>query len=206
MSPTKLEFFAIYHACYKHQLINVKSGIKNIRWHNCEHYFYKKRTCSWSEKFRLRGKFPNVVSTSILFDCWRLLVETIFSMLNQNRNFRVTILNPERCIKYDRFKIRAFADQQNYQKYLFCYLGWCPWTPKERFFEKNFCCKSSLWPHYLFQYCLSQNATERQHAKILSFSTSVRLVWRAEGTWQFRKKDAAVLNFEICHLLFDLTW
>ena len=79
----------------------------------------KKKTCSSSEKFRLRGKFPNVVSTSILFDCWRLLVETIFSMLNQNRNFWVTILNPERSIKYAGFKIRAFADQQNYQKYLF---------------------------------------------------------------------------------------
>ena len=102
---------------------------------------FTKKTCSWSEKFRLRGKFPNVVSTSILFDCWRLLVEKIFSMLNQNRNFRVTILNPERSIKYDRFKIRAFADRQNYQKYLFFYLGWCPWTPKERFFEKTFVVK-----------------------------------------------------------------
>ena len=137
LSPTKLEFFAIYHACYKHQLINVKSGIKNIRWHNCEHYFYKKRTCSWSEKFRLRGKFPNVVSTSILFDCWRLLVETIFSMLNQNRNFRVTILNPERCIKYDRFKIRAFADQQNYQKYLFFLPRMMPLNTERKVFWKK---------------------------------------------------------------------
>lgn len=99
--------------------------------------FTKKKTCSWSEKFRLRGKFPNVVSTSILFDCWRLLVETIFSMLNQNRNFRVTILNPERCIKYDRFKIRAFADQQNYQKYLFFLPRMMPLNTERKVFWKK---------------------------------------------------------------------
>ena len=99
--------------------------------------FTKKKTCSWSEKFRLRGKFPNVVSTSILFDCWRLLVETVFSMLNQNRNFRVTILNPERCITYDRFKIRAFADQQNYQKYLFFLPRMMPLNTERKVFWKK---------------------------------------------------------------------
>ena len=150
MSPTKLEFFAIYHACYKHQLINVKSGIKNIRWHNCEHYFYKKRTCSWSEKFRLRGKFPNVVSTSILFDCWRLLVETIFSMLNQNRNFRVTILNPERSIKYDGFKIRAFADQQNYQKYLFFLPRMMPLNAERTVFLKKTFVVKVVYGHIIY--------------------------------------------------------
>lgn len=202
MSPTKLEFFAIYHACYKHQLINVKSGIKNIRWHNCEHYFYKKKTCSWSEKFRLRGKFPLQFYLTVegyllkqFFQCW--IKTVIFEWQYWTLNVVLNMIG----LRLEHSPINRIIRNTS-----FFYLGWCPWTPKERFFEKNFCCKSSLWPHYLFQYCLSQNATERQHAKILSFSTSVRLVWRAEGTWQFRKKDAAVLNFEICHLLFDLTW
>ena len=55
-------------------------------------------------------------------------------MLNQNRNFRVTILNPKRCIKYDRFKIRAFADQQNYQKYLFFLPGMMPLNTERKVF------------------------------------------------------------------------
>lgn len=116
-------------------------------------------------------------------------------MLNQNRNFWVTILNPERSIKYAGFKIRAFADQQNYQKYLFFYLGWCPWTPKERFFEKNFCCKSSVWPHYLFQYCLSQNTTERQHAKIFSFSHKRKIGVKSRRYLTISKKRRSGFKF-----------
>ena len=58
-------------------------------------------------------------------------------MLNQNRNFRVTILNPKRCIKYDRFKIRAFADQQNYQKYLFFLPGMMPLNTERKVFWKK---------------------------------------------------------------------
>ena len=58
-------------------------------------------------------------------------------MLNQNRNFRVTILNPERSIKYDGFKIRAFADQQNYQKYLFFLPRMMPLNAERKVFWKK---------------------------------------------------------------------
>lgn len=77
----------------------------------------------------------------------------------------------------------------------FFYLGWCPWTPKERFFEKNFCCKSSLWPHYLFQYRLSQNTTERQHAKILSFSHKRKIGVKSRRYLTISKKRRSGFKF-----------
>ena len=128
-------------------------------------------------------------------------------MLNQNRNFRVTILNPERSIKYDGFKIRAFADQQNYQKYLFFFTKDDALERRKKgFLKKTFVVKVVYGHIIYFNIVFPKIPLKDNMLRFYHFHTSVRLVWRAEGTWQFRKKDPAVLNFEICHLLFDLTW
>ena len=98
-------------------------------------------------------------------------------MLNQNRNFRVTILNPERSIKYDGFKIRAFADQQNYQKYLFFLPRMMPLNAERTVFLKKTFVVKVVYGHIIyFNIVFPKIPLKDNMLRFYHFHTSVRLV------------------------------